>query len=72
MNLAPSPTIIRALHSAQNSPRKRMHHGNFRPAPVVRAGSLIGIITDRDTWPFLGHLGDIPVSENSRKCYDTE
>lgn len=30
---------------------------------MVLAGRLVGIVTDRDTRPFLGHLAEIPVSE---------
>jgi len=60
--MTPNPVVVKPTESLADA-QKKMHQGNFRALPVVRAHKLVGIITDRDTRPFLGHLGDIPVSE---------
>jgi acetoin utilization protein AcuB len=69
-SMTSKPVTVKASESLAEAQRK-MHRGNFRALPVVRAGKLIGIITDRDTRPFLGHLADIPVSEAMTKAVVT-
>jgi len=55
VTVAPSDSLAQA--------QKKMHVGGFRTLPVLRNGRLVGIVSDRDTRPFLGHLVDIPVKE---------
>lgn len=68
--MTPRPVIVKPSESLAAA-QKKMHQGNFRAVPVVRGGRLVGIITDRDTRPFLGHLADIPVSEAMTKAVVT-
>lgn len=60
--MTPSPVTIAPSDSLAEAQRK-MHVGGFRALPVLRNGRLVGIVSDRDTRPFLGHLADIPVKE---------
>jgi acetoin utilization protein AcuB len=68
--MTPKPVTVKPSESLAAA-QKKMHQGHFRALPVVRAGKLIGIITDRDTRPFLGHLADIPVKEAMTKAVVT-
>lgn len=36
--------------------QKKMHDGNFRCLPVTVGEELLGVLTDRDLRPYLGHL----------------
>ncbi len=49
----------------------KMEAGRFRALPVVQVGRLVGVLSDRDVLPFIGHKGEIPVKEAMTKAVVT-
>src|SRR5215472_13384080 len=53
--MTPNPVTVEP-HDTLEIAHARMEAGRFRQVPVVEGGRLIGIATDRDLRPHLGHL----------------
>lgn len=54
-----SSPVIATPNEKLSTVQARMHEGNFRCAPVVDNGRLIGIITDRDVRANMGRLDEV-------------
>lgn len=50
----PNDLLSRAAH--------KMQAGGFHRLPIVEAGQLVGIVTDRDLRAHFGHLGEIRIN----------
>ena len=57
--MSPSPVTV-APEEKVDAVIMRMQQGNFRSAPVVENGRLVGLITDRD---IRGHMGRVDTTE---------
>src|SRR5208282_3824898 len=54
-----SSPVIAAPDEKLSTIQTRMHEGNFRCAPVLDGGRLVGIITDRDVRSHMGRIDEI-------------
>src|SRR5208337_792427 len=52
--MTPHPVTV-APNETLAAARAKMQAGQFRRLPVVQDGKLVGIVTDRDLRPHLGH-----------------
>ncbi len=58
--MSPGPVSV-TLDEKLSTVKERMEEGDFRCAPVVDKGRLVGIVTDRDVRRYAGRLDEIDV-----------
>lgn len=54
--------VTASPHDLLSDVQQRMHAGGFRRMPVVEAGRLVGMLSDRDLGPHHGHLAETRVT----------